>query len=442
MTDTLKLTHDSSVEAFTDASGVVESDDDGVTFSWDEDNIVHVDAPSDLEGAFDTQRFYKIDGATIARPIKQPYMVDGDVKWYKKPADELRAASWSFDNAPFTLDHPDTGMVKDVNDVHGFWRNVQYDGEEDRLTADLYVPSNDDEALSFIEDNDGVSVGFHNRVSEDYDGDTGDLTDEENVDGYQVDMLGNHVAGVEHGRCRSEDGCGLDNQNHGTVFDSNMDEASDLESVPGSTEDDSTADCGCGPNSSEDTDNSMSDDTNSDDKDSFDVPDLSVDALAEKNDAVEALVEERDSLEETVDEIETDVRAAFDSADNFTVEIDEDDCVCDAVETVVDDLDEKVTEVEDLRDELQEYRADEIDEKLDTLEGLGADRDEWEETADEADDPLDTLTEEIERREEVLDAAPDTSVKDIDSSTDADETDEDENTGFGGRRTFGRGHGA
>jgi len=79
MTDAI-LTHDAGVSAFADAGGVVSTDDDEVSFNWDEKHIVTVDAPADLEGAFDTERFYKIEGATVARPIKQPYGLQ-EARW-------------------------------------------------------------------------------------------------------------------------------------------------------------------------------------------------------------------------------------------------------------------------------------------------------------------------------------------------------------------------
>lgn len=500
MTDTI-LTHDSPVSAFEDAGGVVSTDDDGVSFSWDEEHVVRVDAPADLKGAFDTERFYKIEGATVARPIKQPYMVGDEIEWHKKPAEELRNAAWTFDNAPFTLGHPDTGMVKDVDDVHGFWRNSRYDSAEDRMKEDLYVPVNDDEALAWIEENKDVSVGFYNRVYDAYDGDTGDLTDDD-VDGFQVDIFGNHIAGVEQGRCSGEDGCGLDSQRHGELLDPSVqtrgttdapsgiyvaedgtwlavgpnehpddstehpdggkfpvDSCSDIEDAWGlrghtdgididkstlenriervddakgcgvvgdETTDDSpesTEDCGCT--------NTMSD--NGDSTDGFDIPDLSVDAIVEQNDAVKELKAERDELSEAVDEMDATLREAFDSAEHFSVELDDDECPCEAVEDLVADLDEKATEVEDLQDELAEYREDEREDALDRLAELGADRAEWDE------EDLDDIEEEIDRREEVIDATDDATVKDIDSSTDEDTTDADETT-MSGTRRFGRGH--
>lgn len=508
MSDTI-LTHDQGIDAFADASGAVSTDDDGVNFSWDEEHIVRVDAPSDLNGAFDTERFYKIEGATIARPIKQHYMVGDSVEQYKKPADELRKAAWTFDNAPYVIPHPDSGMVKDVNDVHGFWRSIRYSDDEDRLQGDLYVPTNDDYALDWIEEHTDVSPGFYNRVVTDYDGDTGDLTNEEGIDGYQVDIYGDHIAGVERGRCSGEDGCGLDSEDHGQVVspdttrhmsmqdhdrdyviapptadyeedgtyyavapDENPDgepkypinscsdvqdawhlrghgdldisqdtlesriksKASDLGcDAPGSESTDDAADCPCG-NMTDDNDND-NDTQNSTDNDTFDIPDLSVDAIAEKNDSVAELKEQRDSFEETIDEMKSVVEEAFDTAENFSVDLDEDECPCKAVGDLVSDLDEKAAEVERLEDELEEYREEDREEALDRLTELGADEDDW------AEESLDAIEEEIDRRQEVLDSAPNVSVKDIESSTDSDDGETDEKT-MNGTRTFGRGHGA
>jgi chromosome segregation ATPase len=174
------------------------------------------------------------------------------------------------------------------------------------------------------------------------------------------------------------------------------------------------------------------------DDNDFDIPDLSVDALADKNDSISELKEERDSLREQVDEMEAEIKDALDSAERFTVELDEDECVCEAVEDLVADLDEKAEQaeqVEELQDELKEYREEEREEALDTLEDLGADRDEY------VEEDLDTIEEEIDRREEVLDAADaDVSVKGTDDepneSTDSDET---KNRGS---RSFGRGYSA
>lgn len=612
------LTHDAAVAAFDDAGGPVSTTDSGIEFSWDEQHIVQVDAPADLEGAFETDRFYKIPDVTVARPIKQPYFDGDEVKTYKKPAGALKRAAWSFDNAPFTLGHPETGMVKDVNDIHGFWRNAHYTESNDRLLEDLYIPVTDDEALSFIEDNRGVSVGFYNRTVDSFDGDTGSLTDDD-VDGFQVDIYGNHIAGVEEGRCSLEHGCGFDERPHGeiatdattsfevqksmsesdmfsegdevrwladamvahnpedeegimieimdrdgnstemvttvdadsiwpatevmrddtdtysegtmvswdggaakgeiidsksdgcfsnridgdaeicagdstvylieeddgktvshkhgtlSVVESNTDAPSGLYEedgdwygvAPSETADDepkyelnncndvkdawnlrgsgdyeierSTLEArikraadshGCPQENKpwmEDTNDTM--DTE------FDIPDLSVDAIAEENDAVAELKEQRDSLQETVDEMNETVLETVDGLENMTIELEEDDEPCDALEALADAADEaaaKASKVEDLRDELSEYREEEREEALDTLESLGANRDEW------GDESLDDLEDEISRRKEVLDAADaDTSIKNATDS--GGDTDKDKQRGT---RRFGRGHSA
>lgn len=567
------LTHDAGVSAFEDAGGVVQtSDDSNVSFNWDEQHIVTVDAPSNLEGAFDTDQFYKVEDATIARPIKQPYMVGDSVEWYKKPAEELDRAAWSFDNAPFTLGHPDTGMVKDVDDIHGFWRKPRYDADDDRLKENLYVPVTDDDAIEWLEDHSDVSVGFYNRVTSDYDGDTGDLTDDEGLDGFQVDMYGNHIAGVENGRCSGEDGCGLDSQDHGTIHtdqtttfhgEENMSESEAMfsegdevgwaaDAVVAHNPDDEDGvmvelmdrtgdstemvitvneediwhkknvmrdstdahdrdyaiapptadyeedgtyyavapdenpdgepkypisscadvddamhlsghgdidiseetleeqimqkarDMGCDVSENSDDcipcQNNMSEESTEEAEsstDTFDVPDLSVDAVADKNEAVSEVVDERDELREAVDEMETEIRDALDSAEHFSVDLDEDECPCEAVDDLVADLDAKAEEVEELSDELSEYREEEKEEALDTLTDLGADEEEW------ADEALDAIEEEIDRREEVLEATDaDVSVKDIESSTDEGTDNDDHDRTMSGSRTFGRGYGA
>ncbi len=558
-TDSVVLSHDRGVAAFDNASGVIDSSD-GVSFSWDEEHIVTVDAPSDLQGAFDTNQFYKIEDATIARPIKQPYMDDGDVKWYKKPADELRKAAWSFDNSAYTIDHPMTGMVKDVHDVHGFWRSVRYDDDSDRLQGDLYIPSNDTEALEFIEEHKDVSAGYYNRVVSKYDGDTGDLTNDD-VDGFQVDMYGNHIASVERGRCSSEDGCGLDSKRTGNVvmevstfadaktysegtmvswgngsgkivdsktdgcFDERIDgdfeicasenepvylidndgtmvahkhETLTVESSDASTiyeGEESMTDAPSGIYVDDDGDwygvaptenaedeakydlnncNDVKDAWNqrgsghydierstlearikragdahdcptemkpwtendskmtNEDTDSFDIPDLSIDALEAKNDKVADLKAERDSLKSDLDAYRDKITEAIDASEH--IEMEDDECVCDAAKDVIEDFDEAAERVESLEDELEEYRAEEKQDALDKLTDLGADRDEWK------DESLSEIESEIDRREEVLESADNTSVKNIDTQTDSNDDDVDRT--MKGTRKFGRGYGA
>lgn len=173
--------------------------DDG--FSWDEVSIVQIDNPPH-EAAFDTERFYKIP-LTAARPVEQTYQtVDGDVTMLK-PSTELEAAAWSLDNAPFTLGHPDSRIVDGVDKVHGFTRAPRWMADDEALRGDVYIPVTDIEAKSFIEDNDDISIGFWYNVDH-------NVNDEHNgVDAYQRDLLIDHVAAVDEGRCSREDGCGL-----------------------------------------------------------------------------------------------------------------------------------------------------------------------------------------------------------------------------------------
>lgn len=241
MFDTQHFTRDAADVRFdTDADGIIEDDDGAVQFEWDEVETVTIEDPPHAE-AFDAKEFYKLP-ATVAKPIPQPYQfgdlptsspdeaaksddslgesVDDGVTWLKKPREELKQAAWSLDNSPWTMGHPDTGMVKSVDDVHGFWGNPRYIDSMDDLDADLHVPTNDSDAQEYIEDHQNVSVGFYNRVAriDEYDGVVGGTDDPDiEVEGYQTDMLFDHVASVPVGRCPSEEGCGLDSHVHGHV---------------------------------------------------------------------------------------------------------------------------------------------------------------------------------------------------------------------------------
>lgn len=169
-------------------------------FTWNEAQVVRIDNVPH-EAAFDTEQFYKIP-LTAAKPIEQDYeTTNGDTVTMMKPADELRDAAWSLDNAPITLGHPNTRIVDSVDLVNGFVRNPRWDASEEALEADAYIPVDNDEAKEWISDNDGVSIGFWYETDRD--------TDDTSVDGYQRDLLVDHVAIVAEGRCSREDGCGL-----------------------------------------------------------------------------------------------------------------------------------------------------------------------------------------------------------------------------------------
>lgn len=219
MYDEKHFTRDAAIASFDgEADGITVDDDGEPTIDWDEVETVTIDNPPHAN-AFDSKKFYKLP-ATVAKPIPQPYQYGEDAVWLKKPREELKKAAWSLDNASWTLGHPDTGMVKSVDDVRGFWKNPRYIDSTDDLDADLHIPVNDDEAMEFVEENGDVSVGFYNRISriDEYDGVVGGSDDDDvEVEGYQTDMLFDHCASVVRGRCSSEAGCGIDAANHGQI---------------------------------------------------------------------------------------------------------------------------------------------------------------------------------------------------------------------------------
>lgn len=301
----------------------VESD----SFSLDVARTVQIDNPPWVE-AFDTDRFHEFE-VVAARPIKQTYVVDGEEFTFEKPPEELRAAAWSMDNNPYPIGHPLTGSVQTPDDVHGFLRNPKYvddyDDNGDALTANLYVPVNDEVALDHIADYQDVSVGFFNRL--DWD------TDSENVDAYQRDLLFDHVAGVTVGRCSGEDGCGIEideGERDSTVLRVG-------ESDEGHTtfrEECSDGPCSCGLHEDSDISNTetMSEEETSDeaenspeiDLDSV-VSSMSLDALAERHEDVK-------ELQNTVDEKDTEIESKEDRIE--------------VLEDAKDDLEQTVEEFE------------------------------------------------------------------------------------------------
>lgn len=227
MYDEQHFTRDAATVSFdADASGITV-DDGEASFEWDNVETVTVEQPPHAE-AFDSKQFYKLP-ATVAKPIPQPYSFGEDnLTWLKKPREELKKAAWSLDNAPWTKGHPETGMVKDVSDVEGFWRNPRYIDSVDDLDADLHIPIDNDDAKDFIEENGDVSVGFYNKIArvDEYDGIVGGNDDEDiDIEGFQTNMLFDHVASVEVGRCPSGQGCGIESDS--CQFDSELNDGSE-----------------------------------------------------------------------------------------------------------------------------------------------------------------------------------------------------------------------
>lgn len=186
-----------------DATTGVVAPDTGVDLSLDGPRTMTL-SNARYQAAFDTNEFRTFE-VVIARPIEQQYRIDGDTYTFAKTEAELREATWTFDGVPHTLTHPDTGVVRTPDQIHGFHRDPRYvedyDGEGDALVTDLYVPVTDERALEYIEDTQAVSIGFQNTL--DWE------TDREDVDAIQRDLVADHVASVQQGRCSIADGCGV-----------------------------------------------------------------------------------------------------------------------------------------------------------------------------------------------------------------------------------------
>jgi hypothetical protein len=147
---------------------------------------------------FETERFHQYQ-ATVARPIEQTYTVgDGEQLTLKKPTEELQDSVWQIDNTPWTIGHPPSQKVTDKEQMRGFWSKPTYsDGQK----ATLNVPYDDEKAHTVIDETKSVSVGGRATV---------ELTDSNGtLDGYQRNLVYDHIASVRKGRCSVEEGCGI-----------------------------------------------------------------------------------------------------------------------------------------------------------------------------------------------------------------------------------------
>ena len=231
--------------------------------------------PITLDGVysdfFDTREFYRFS-ATVSKPIEQTYhLEDGETVTLKKPESELRQSLWQIDNCPWTVGHPPSKTVTSVDEIRGVWRDPYF---ADGQCATLYVPKNDIEALSYIEQSKSVSIGFKAQI---------ELTDDESgVDGIQRGIIFDHIASVQNGRCPTEKGCGIHT-------DSVSATASEIPSGyvhDGEFSVNTFGDSGCGCDGSSNLEGGLEL--------------LTVDAVRDKNPAVDSRISE---LENEVDEL-------------------------------------------------------------------------------------------------------------------------------------------
>jgi len=199
---TLEYTGDGDGEA-------LFTDDEEADFDPSEAETITRDGP--WTNFFDTDEFVQFE-ATVAQPIVQPYIYDGDVVHFRKDESELRRAQAQIDNLPWTMGHPPEKRVTNAGQIRGVWADPRYnDGQQ----ANLNIPANDPEAVRFAVSNDDVSVGFGGVL------DWADDQSDDDWDATQREMAYDHIASVENGRCPPEQGCGLhtDNAGHGHVTD-------------------------------------------------------------------------------------------------------------------------------------------------------------------------------------------------------------------------------
>lgn len=147
---------------------------------------------------FGVDSFYQFE-TTVAKSVPQTYFFDEDEYTFIKPPDELQKATWTVDNAPFTLQHPPLGRVTQDDEIHGVFHDSYFSPLDASINSTLSVPATDDAALSYLAENDNISIGFYNQLS--------DVSDDADVDAEQRNIVVDHVAGVETGRCAKEDGC-------------------------------------------------------------------------------------------------------------------------------------------------------------------------------------------------------------------------------------------
>lgn len=295
--------------------------DEGSSIDWDDVAVTTVGADDQLDAeslvdTFGTNEFYQLP-AVVARPVLQNYTIDGEERTFLKPPEELQKVAWYIDGTPWTLEHPSTRMLSQTDDVRGFWRDGEYDSEEDALTSTLYIPTIDTEAQRFVEENPALSIGFYSDVvpAEDYlasidDGER-ELDIDANVsevDAFQTDLLLNHISSVSHGRCSEEQGCGLsasvDSSNNSGVNDAGITTLIEAGAEPNES-----------TTKSKTNTNTTTNTTTMCEEGLIDVDDLTLDAVADQNSAVASVIDEAEELRSEVEELRDTADTATDKAE-------------------------------------------------------------------------------------------------------------------------------
>ena len=170
---------------------------DSASFATDSINIA-----LDAETAIDTQEGHaKWEQVIIAKEIVQDY----DGKKVYKPADSLRVVLDHGENRPVTDGHPPERIITSNTQRKGFIDNLCFT-DDSELRADITITSA--KLIDTIKSGKKreVSIGFYSNTVDAH----GVFNDVE-YDQIQTDMLLDHLAIVENGRCSLLDGCGLKN---------------------------------------------------------------------------------------------------------------------------------------------------------------------------------------------------------------------------------------
>lgn len=179
-------------ESIDNPSSIITDSDE---IDWDSAEVVTL--TDEYADFFDMDQFYSLP-ATVTKEIEQTYHQDGEAMSMIKPGDELRKSRMTLESVPLTLSHPSSGRVMATDDIQGIVGEPEYDSSEKALNANIYIPTDNEKAKSFMDEHEDVSVGFYSEL------------DTDSTPTQQRNIVFDHLSIVEHGRCNSDDdGCSI-----------------------------------------------------------------------------------------------------------------------------------------------------------------------------------------------------------------------------------------
>lgn len=167
------------------------------------DSVVTTDSLNivlDSAVATDTpEGFMMFEQIVLAKEIVQDY----DGKKVYKPADELRKILDHGENRPITDEHPVKGIVTSITERKGFIKNLTFT-DTNELRSDMIItcPVLIDAIKSGKQRE--VSIGFYSDIDR-----TPGVFNDTHYTEVQKNILLDHVASTEKGRCSRQNGCGI-----------------------------------------------------------------------------------------------------------------------------------------------------------------------------------------------------------------------------------------